>query len=51
MALLLRRRGIERIRPLAGGLDAWSDRGYPLERREPLPEDPGRAEPYMPAGR
>jgi 3-mercaptopyruvate sulfurtransferase SseA len=30
VALLLRRRGIERVRPLAGGYRAWRDRGYPL---------------------
>ncbi len=29
MALILRRRGIERVRPLAGGFHAWRDRGYP----------------------
>jgi membrane protein DedA with SNARE-associated domain/rhodanese-related sulfurtransferase len=30
VALLLRRRGIERVRPLSGGLMGWRDRGYPL---------------------
>jgi len=30
VALLLRKSGIKRIRPLQGGLDAWRDRGYPL---------------------
>jgi rhodanese-related sulfurtransferase len=30
VALLLKRRGIERVRPLAGGYHAWRDRGYPL---------------------
>ena len=30
VALLLRRRGIERVRPLAGGFRAWRDRGYPM---------------------
>ncbi|MGH9804638.1 MAG: hypothetical protein ACRD4D_05660 [Candidatus Acidiferrales bacterium] len=35
MALLLRRRGIERVRPLAGGLDAWREHGFPLEAIEP----------------
>ena len=30
MALLLRKRGIERIRPLAGGFQAWLDRGLPV---------------------
>ncbi|HEV2175976.1 MAG TPA: hypothetical protein VGW33_02045 [Terriglobia bacterium] len=33
MALLLRRRGINRVRPLEGGFDAWRERGYPLETR------------------
>jgi len=31
VALLLRNRGVKRIRPLLGGLQAWRDRGYPLE--------------------
>jgi 3-mercaptopyruvate sulfurtransferase SseA len=35
VALLLRRRGIERVRPLAGGLRAWQDRGYPLTTLTP----------------
>ena len=30
MALLLRNRGIARVRPLAGGFRAWRDRGYPM---------------------
>jgi rhodanese-related sulfurtransferase len=30
VALILRRRGIERVRPLAGGLHGWRDRGYPM---------------------
>jgi 3-mercaptopyruvate sulfurtransferase SseA len=30
VALLLRNRGIQRIRPLQGGLEAWRERGYPL---------------------
>ena len=29
MALLLQKRGVARIRPLAGGLQAWLDRGFP----------------------
>ena len=29
MALILRRRGIDRVRPLAGGFRAWRERGYP----------------------
>jgi len=31
VALLLHRRGLERVRPLAGGLDAWRALGFPLE--------------------
>jgi rhodanese-related sulfurtransferase len=31
VALLLRKQGIKRIRPLQGGLAAWRDKGYPLE--------------------
>jgi len=30
VALLLRKNGIKRIRPLQGGLEAWRERGYPL---------------------
>jgi 3-mercaptopyruvate sulfurtransferase SseA len=30
VALLLRKQGIQHIRPLQGGLDAWRDQGYPL---------------------
>jgi rhodanese-related sulfurtransferase len=31
VALLLRKNGITRIRPLLGGLDAWRERGYQLD--------------------
>jgi 3-mercaptopyruvate sulfurtransferase SseA len=31
VALLLRKQGVRRIRPLQGGLDAWRKLGYPLE--------------------
>jgi len=31
VALLLRNKGVKRIRPLQGGLDAWRELGYPLE--------------------
>ena len=31
LALRLRQRGIIRVRPLLGGLDAWQERGYPVE--------------------
>lgn len=41
MALLLRRQGIRRIRPLEGGLGAWRDHGFPLETaRAPGGEKP-----------
>lgn len=32
VALLLRRHGIARVRPLLGGLDAWRDQKYPLAK-------------------
>ncbi len=32
VALLLRRNGIARVRPLLGGLDAWRDQNYPLSK-------------------
>jgi len=47
MALFLKRRGVERIRPLAGGLLAWSELGYPLgpvSSAEPGPEGEAAAE-------
>ena len=31
MALLLKRNGFERVRPLLGGLDLWKERQFPLE--------------------
>ena len=33
MALQLRRKGITRVRPLLGGIDAWRERNYPTELR------------------
>ena len=32
-ALLLHRKGISRVRPLLGGIDAWRERNYPTELR------------------
>lgn len=32
-ALLLKKKGIQRVRPLEGGLDAWRERKFPIERR------------------
>lgn len=39
MALMLKRRGITRVRPLAGGLLAWKEKGYPLDVRQTAPKD------------
>jgi len=36
VALLLKRRGIERVRPLAGGFRAWRERGYPTIGLQPV---------------
>jgi membrane protein DedA with SNARE-associated domain/rhodanese-related sulfurtransferase len=33
-AFLLKKKGIHRVRPLEGGLDAWKERKYPTERHE-----------------
>jgi rhodanese-related sulfurtransferase len=35
VALLLHRRGILRVRPLLGGIDAWRERNYPTELSKP----------------
>ena len=35
-ALLLKKNGIQRVRPLAGGIDAWRERNFPLEVRPPV---------------
>ena len=42
VALLLHRNGITRVRPLLGGIDAWRELNYPLERaaRPPKPLSP-----------
>ena len=32
-AFLLKKKGIHRVRPLEGGLDAWRERQFPVERR------------------
>jgi len=34
VALMLKRRGITRVRPLAGGLAGWKEMGFPLETRQ-----------------
>jgi 3-mercaptopyruvate sulfurtransferase SseA len=40
VALMLKRRGITRVRPLAGGLAGWKEKGFPLENRQTVPEQP-----------
>jgi 3-mercaptopyruvate sulfurtransferase SseA len=37
VALMLKRRGITRVRPLAGGLAGWKEKGFPLETRSTAP--------------
>jgi len=32
VAWLLRRKGIERVRPLLGGIDAWRERNFPMDQ-------------------
>jgi len=39
VALMLKRRGITRVRPLSGGLAGWKEKGYPLETRA-IPKPP-----------
>ncbi len=47
LAILLRKQGVQQIRPLQGGLDAWRDRGYPVHNATltqisaPLPSSGG----------
>ncbi|MGO8928770.1 MAG: rhodanese-like domain-containing protein [Limisphaerales bacterium] len=52
VALLLHRRGITRVRPLLGGLDAWRDHNYPLESAaqppKPSTSPPTVAQPVKP---
>jgi membrane protein DedA with SNARE-associated domain/rhodanese-related sulfurtransferase len=45
VALALRRRGIALVRPLAGGLQAWRDRGYPVNSEVRIPQSPVVARP------
>jgi rhodanese-related sulfurtransferase len=56
VALLLHRRGVTRVRPLLGGIDAWRDLNYPLEPAsrpaKPLPTltPLGRQDNLVPEG-
>jgi 3-mercaptopyruvate sulfurtransferase SseA len=36
VALLLRAKGITRVRPLEGGIDAWLANKFPIEAPEPV---------------
>jgi 3-mercaptopyruvate sulfurtransferase SseA len=47
VALLLKRRGVERVRPLAGGFDAWIAAGHPTVAIETTSGEPA-ASPYTP---
>src|SRR3984893_969969 len=40
LALLLRSKGITRIRPLAEGYEGWRSRGFPLSRPKDEPQEP-----------
>ncbi|MCL5006071.1 MAG: hypothetical protein M1404_06015 [Acidobacteria bacterium] len=31
---MLKRRGLDHVRPLAGGLAGWRGKGFPLEKRK-----------------
>jgi 3-mercaptopyruvate sulfurtransferase SseA len=39
VALLLRRQGIRKIRPLQGGLGGWKEKGYPMHIAETAQND------------
>ncbi len=41
MALLLRKEGITKVKPLAGGLPAWRDLGFPTLAAGPRGGTPG----------
>ncbi len=41
VALALRKKGIEHVRPLAGGLRAWRSHGFPVARDVAIPARPG----------
>jgi rhodanese-related sulfurtransferase len=44
MAIMLRRKGITRVRPLLGGIDAWRDNDYPLQQVSLSPQAPVKQE-------
>ena len=42
VALMLKRRGITRVRPLAGGLEGWREKGFPVESRKGTEKPEGK---------
>ncbi len=48
VALLLRRKGVTRVRPLLGGIDAWRELKYPLEPALRPPKPPTTVSPAAP---
>ena len=40
VALALRQKGVEHVRPLSGGLKAWRDRGFPVTAEIGIPQIP-----------
>ncbi|MFO0732104.1 MAG: VTT domain-containing protein [Nitrospiraceae bacterium] len=44
-AFMLKKKGIHRVRPLEGGLDAWRDRQFPVERRVNIALNAGAVPP------
>ncbi len=49
VATLLRRKGITRVRPLLGGIDAWRELNYPLETASRAPKSAATITPLAPA--
>jgi membrane protein DedA with SNARE-associated domain/rhodanese-related sulfurtransferase len=53
VALALKQKGIDHVRPLAGGMQAWRERGFPVTSDVRIPEGPvvhGRAPIDAPRG-
>jgi hypothetical protein len=51
VALRLKRNGITRIRPLAGGLNLWVTREFPIEELKPAPDATGPGPAFEPLRR
>ena len=48
MALRLQRKGLKRVRPLLGGIDAWREHNYPVDQRASHPTRATTAETGIP---